>query len=45
LRLLAIATDFEARATVADELSEPKLEEGIKVRAVKKIAKELNESA
>jgi hypothetical protein len=45
LRLLAIATDFEARATVADELSEPKLEEAIKLKAAKKIAKELNESA
>ena len=37
--------DFESRASAADELIEPKLDEGIKVRAAKKIAKELSEPA
>jgi hypothetical protein len=45
VRLLAMATDFESRATADDELIEPKLDEGIKIRAAKKIAKELNEPA
>jgi hypothetical protein len=43
LRLLAMAIDFESRATAADDLNEPKPTEGIKVKAGKKIAKELNE--
>jgi hypothetical protein len=38
LRLLSIAIDFESRATAADELVEPKLDGGVKVRAGKKIA-------
>jgi hypothetical protein len=43
LRLFAMATDFESRATAADELIEPKLEEVIKVKASRKIAKEPSE--
>jgi hypothetical protein len=42
-RLLAMAVDFESRATAADGSIEPKPTEGIKVKAGKKIAKELNE--
>jgi hypothetical protein len=45
LRLLAMATDFESRAAAADESVEPKVDEGIKAKAGKKIAKELNEPA
>jgi hypothetical protein len=44
LRLLAMAIDFESRATAADGSIEPKLNEGIKVKAGKKIAKESEES-
>jgi hypothetical protein len=40
-----MAINFESRASAADELIEPKLDEGIKVRAAKKIAKELSEPA
>jgi hypothetical protein len=42
LRLLAMATDFESRATAADGSIEPKLDEGIKAKVGKKIAKEPN---
>jgi hypothetical protein len=42
LRLLAMAADFESRATAADGSIEPKVDEGIKAKAGKKIAKELN---
>jgi hypothetical protein len=35
-----MATDFESRATAADELIEPKLDGGIKIRAAKKTAKD-----
>jgi hypothetical protein len=42
VRLLAMATDFESRATAADGSIEPKLDEGIKAKVGKKIAKELN---
>ena len=44
-RLFAMATDFELRATAADELITPKLDEGIKDRAAKKITKDRNNSA
>jgi hypothetical protein len=37
-----MATDFESRATAADGLIGPKLDEGIKGKVGKKIAKELN---
>jgi hypothetical protein len=40
LRLLGMATDFDARAVAAEELVD-----GIKVKAGKKMAKELNEPA
>jgi hypothetical protein len=44
-RLFAMAIDFESRATAADELiTPPKLDEGIKDRATKKIAKDLHNS-
>jgi hypothetical protein len=39
-----MAIDFECRATAADELITPKLDEDIKVRPTKKIAKDLNNS-
>jgi hypothetical protein len=45
LRLLAMATDFESRATAADESVEPQVDMGIKAKAGKKMAKELNEPA
>jgi hypothetical protein len=54
VRWLALAIDFDSRATAAgeliapkldDEFIEPKLDEGIKVRAAKNIAKELNQPA
>jgi hypothetical protein len=32
LRLLAMATDFDARATAAEEMVEPKVDDGIKVQ-------------
>jgi hypothetical protein len=44
VRLLGMAIDFECRATAADELITPKLDEDIKVRPTKKIAKDLNNS-
>jgi hypothetical protein len=40
LRLLAMATDFESRAAGADGSIEPKLDEGIKAKVGKKIAKD-----
>jgi hypothetical protein len=41
-RLLAMAIDFESRATAAEELITPKMDEDIKDRATKKkIAKDL----
>ena len=40
-----MAIDFESRATAADELITPKLDEGIKDRAAKKITKDLRHSA
>ena len=41
-RLLAMAIDFESRATAAEELITPKIDEDIKDRATKKkIAKDL----
>ena len=43
-RLVAMAIDFESRAAAADELITPKLDEGIKDRATKKIAKDLPNS-
>jgi hypothetical protein len=43
-RLLAMAIDFESRATAADELITPKLDEGIKDRAAKKTTKDLHHS-
>jgi hypothetical protein len=45
VRLLAMAIDFDARATAAEELIEPKVDDGIKAKAGKKMAKELNEPA
>jgi hypothetical protein len=45
LRLLAMAIDFESRATAADGSIEPKADEGIKARVGKKIATGLNEPA
>jgi hypothetical protein len=45
VRLLAMAIDFESRAKAADELTDPTLDEPIKVKAGKKTAKELNEAA
>ena len=45
VRLLAMATDFESRATAADGSIEPKADEGIKVKVGKKIATGLNEPA
>jgi hypothetical protein len=44
VRLLRMAIGFECRATAADELIIPKLDEDIKVRLTKKIAKDLNNS-
>ena len=44
VRLLGMAINFERRATAADELVTPKLDEDIKVRPTKKIAKDLNSS-
>jgi hypothetical protein len=45
LRLLVMAIDFESRATAADELTDPKPDEAIKVKVNKKIANELNRAA
>jgi hypothetical protein len=49
LRLLAMAVDYEARAKAADQLTElgptePGPSEAVKVKAGKKIAKDLNEA-
>jgi len=44
LRLLKMATDYEARAKAADALTEPDLREAIKSKAATKIAKQLNEA-
>ena len=44
-RLFAMAIDFKSRATAADELITPKLDEGIKDRAAKKITKDRSHSA
>jgi hypothetical protein len=43
VRFLAMATDFESRATAADELIEPKLAEVTQVKTSKRIAKEPSE--
>jgi hypothetical protein len=54
VRWLALANDFDSRATSANELIapkldneliEPKLDEDVKVRAAKKSAKELTQPA
>ena len=44
LEASAMAIDFESRATAADELITPKLDEGIKDRAAKKTTKDLHHS-
>ncbi len=44
LRLLKMAADYESQAKAADELTEPKPTEAAKVKAGKKISKELNEA-
>jgi hypothetical protein len=40
VRWLAMATDFESRATSTDDLIEPKPDDGIKVKAGRKIGTE-----
>jgi hypothetical protein len=45
LRLLTMALDYEARAKVADEVTEPDPGGTSKVKAGRKTAKELNELA
>ena len=44
LRLLTMANDYESRAKVADELTEPNLGEVIKGNTGGRIVKELNEA-
>jgi hypothetical protein len=44
MRLLKMATDYEARAKAAEVLTEPDLREAIKSKAATKIAKQLNEA-
>jgi len=43
LRFLTMATDFEARARIADELTEPAPGEALKVKAGRKTTKEPDE--
>ena len=45
VRLLAMATVYDARAGVADELTEPTLGGAIKLRTGRNITKELSEAA
>jgi hypothetical protein len=43
-RFLAMAIDFEARATAADEPADPNRDDAIGVRAGRKLAKESKEA-